>query len=186
MDDLPMKKKQEVLLAAAELAVEHEPAWMKYCTESPIEKLFALAAWARGCWAGDLQFSPGATKEILLHITRGTGMIFAAPQVQIGEYRVDFLFVAERYPPEPPIYVAVECDGHDFHDKTKEQAARDKSRDRDLLAHGVMVMRFTGSELWADACACADEVLALIKSELAECAHRTCEQMEREKGRFVQ
>ncbi|MDQ3254286.1 MAG: endonuclease domain-containing protein [Acidobacteriota bacterium] len=51
----------------------------------------------------------------------------------------------------------VECDGHDFHEKRKEQAAKDKRRDRILQSLGYRVFRFTGSEIHNDAIACAIE-----------------------------
>lgn len=54
--------------------------------------------------------------------------------------------------------VIIECDGHDFHEKTKEQAQRDKKRDRDLQMAGYRVMRFTGSEIFKNAGRCAREV----------------------------
>lgn len=44
----------------------------------------------------------------------------------------------------------VELDGHDFHERTKEQASRDKKRDRDLAAIGLPVIRFTGSDIYKD------------------------------------
>lgn len=66
------------------------------------------------------------------------------PQVQIGKYRVDFLV----HDCNNEVRIIIECDGHDFHEKTKEQAHRDKKRDRDLQAAGYKVFRFTGSEIW--------------------------------------
>ena len=33
----------------------------------------------------------------------------------------------------------MECDGHDFHERTKEQASSDKKRDRSLQAAGFLV-----------------------------------------------
>ncbi|GAB7387405.1 hypothetical protein BSNK01_12410 [Bacillaceae bacterium] len=57
---------------------------------------------------------------------------------------------------------AIECDGHEFHEKSKEQAARDKQRDRDLASLGYVVLRFTGSEIWKDPSKCADQVLDII------------------------
>ena len=56
--------------------------------------------------------------------------------------------------------IGVECDGHDFHEKTKEQAARDKKRDRDLQALGYRVLRFSGSEIYRDVNAC---ILAIFE-----------------------
>lgn len=65
-------------------------------------------------------------------------------QQQIEEYRVDFLIT---YPFMAASGVVVECDGHDFHERTKEQAARDRKRDRRLQQLGYVVLRFTGSEI---------------------------------------
>lgn len=73
-----------------------------------------------------------------------------------GDYRLDFAFECDGK------RVAVECDGHEFHERTKEQAARDKARDRSLVAAGWQVLRFTGSEIWADPGKCASEVGAVI------------------------
>jgi hypothetical protein len=75
-------------------------------------------------------------------------------QAQLGAYRVDFLVAAYG------VSIAVECDGHDFHEKTKEQAARDKRRDRDVQMMGHLVMRFTGSEIYRDPWKAADTVIS--------------------------
>ncbi len=89
------------------------------------------------------------------------GCIF--PQVLVDGYRVDFLALHNK-----GLHgaggIVVECDGHDFHEKTKEQAARDKSRDRHLQDIGLRVFRFTGSEVWRDPFRCADEVLQTVHS----------------------
>lgn len=53
----------------------------------------------------------------------------------------------------------VECDGHEFHERTKEQAAKDRSRDRASTLAGMEVFRFTGSELWRDPYGCAGQVI---------------------------
>jgi very-short-patch-repair endonuclease len=50
------------------------------------------------------------------------------------------------------------CDGHEFHERSKLQASRDKGRDRALLIGGNPVMRFTGSEIWKDTTRCATDV----------------------------
>src|ERR1041384_1385190 len=49
----------------------------------------------------------------------------------IGSYRVDILLAGF-------VHLAIECDGHDFHDRTKQQAAYDRARDRELLLAGVI------------------------------------------------
>ncbi|MCP5810307.1 endonuclease domain-containing protein, partial [Klebsiella pneumoniae] len=53
----------------------------------------------------------------------------------------------------------VECDGHNFHERTPEQAKRDRSRDRDLAFQGYRLLRFTGREIYHDADGCAREIL---------------------------
>jgi|SRR5664280_3633585 len=108
-----------------------------------------------------------------------------APQSQLGNYRVDFLLTLRarcwdaqvarlsrrREPPNEcgeyrviETQVVVECDGHDFHERTKEQAAHDRKRDRLLQDLGFKVFRFTGSEIWKDVFRCAEEaILSLVK-----------------------
>lgn len=62
---------------------------------------------------------------------------------------------------------AVELDGHDFHEKTKEQAARDHSRDRLLTLEQWVPLRFTGSEVFSDPSGCLAEVMAfLVEADL--------------------
>lgn len=81
-------------------------------------------------------------------------------QVPIGNYQVDFLFVmiANSGGVRRTEILVVECDGHDFHERTKEQAAKDKFRDRFMLSNGLPTMRFTGSEIWRDVHSCVEEI----------------------------
>lgn len=91
---------------------------------------------------------------------------FCFSQVQIAGWRVDFVI---HY----PVWrgtdctlkrLLVECDGHDFHERTKDQAKRDRARDRLAQYEGLPVFRFTGSEIWNDPQGCADEVLQFMES----------------------
>ena len=66
------------------------------------------------------------------------------PQQPISCYRVDLAIHARK------MRLVIEVDGHEWHEKTKEQAARDKRRDRDLQQEGWNVFHFTGSEVWCD------------------------------------
>lgn len=68
-------------------------------------------------------------------------------------YRLDVAF--------PKHQVAVELDGHEFH-SSKEARQRDAARDRDLTFRGWTVIRFTGSEIYKDAKACAHEVIDIL------------------------
>lgn len=82
---------------------------------------------------------------------------FLAPQHQIGKYRADFVFGHCRKPTLRDSIV-IECDGHAWHEKTKEQAAKDKARDRFLSAKAGRVIHFTGSEIFRDPSACLWDV----------------------------
>ena len=85
----------------------------------------------------------------------GEAVLIVERQIDIGGWRVDFLIHTHGFSPK----LIVECDGHDFHERTKEQAAKDRARDREFQANGYTVFRFTGSEIWRDPCKCADQIL---------------------------
>lgn len=87
-------------------------------------------------------------------------------QVQIGPYRADFVIGLrpsgnERF----SSMTVVECDGHNYHERTKKQAAHDKKRDRYMAKMGVGVIRFTGSEIYADPKGCADQCLKILEED---------------------
>ena len=63
-------------------------------------------------------------------------------------YRLDFAYFHPMHHGKGLVKIAIECDGHEFHEKTKEQAKRDKERDRYLQSEGWIVARFTGSEIF--------------------------------------
>jgi len=92
---------------------------------------------------------------------------FIVPQYEIGRYRVDFLFGSGKAP-DVSQCVAIECDGFEFHDRTPEQAARDKARDRELNQHVKAVVRFTGREIYRDAGACWLDALKILMREHAQ------------------
>ncbi|MFA1820585.1 endonuclease domain-containing protein [Virgibacillus oceani] len=90
--------------------------------------------------------------------------LFVIPQKEVlangRKYRVDFLIECQT---ENKNYLfAIECDGHNFHEKTKEQAARDKARERNLMKEGYTIIRFTGSEIWKSPSKCAVEAEKII------------------------
>lgn len=112
----------------------------KHKTESPIEKILVEAV------VRALDNDPGAGLSI-------------QTQVPVGKYRLDIAMLSG-----PDLVLAVECDGHNFHDRTKEQAARDRRRDRDILDDfDLATVRFTGSEIHHDSEGCADYCLSLAR-----------------------
>ena len=81
-------------------------------------------------------------------------------EVKIGPYRADFVMGVGGF---ELLRLVIECDGHDYHERTKEQAAHDRKRDRYMIRHGYLTVRFTGSEIHQDAMACAADVFQSIK-----------------------
>ena len=79
------------------------------------------------------------------------------PQFYHRNKRIDFLLIDSKN-----CCIFVECDGHDFHERTKEQAMRDRRRDRDLQRSGVPILRFTGAEIYRDPAACAHEIFDIL------------------------
>lgn len=75
-----------------------------------------------------------------------------------GTYTIDFVIRA-RSDHEQKGAVAIELDGHDFHEKTKQQVANDKKRERAIVRTGLPVLRFSGHGIWKDTAACVREVV---------------------------
>lgn len=88
------------------------------------------------------------------------------PQVVFGKYRADFLIMLSPWPGTRS-YVVVECDGHEFHERTKEQAKRDRERDRYMTSAGHPFLRFTGSEIHKEPMVCANEITRFLANSVA-------------------
>ena len=85
------------------------------------------------------------------------------PQARVstdrGHVNVDFLVKVLRSEAMP---LVIELDGHDFHEKTKQQAAHDRKRERSIIRGGYHVVRFTGHEVFRDSEACVKEVAEML------------------------
>lgn len=93
--------------------------------------------------------------------------VYCRLQAKVGPYRPDFLFIFQyKSKEENKRFLVVECDGHDYHEKTKEQAKHDKSRDRWMTQNNIQLLRYTGSEIYNDSDGCAEEVCALIEKTI--------------------
>ena len=84
-------------------------------------------------------------------------------QVPKLHYRLDMAVMKDN-----SVLCGVECDGHDYHERTMWQAQCDKKRDRDFLMRGVPVMHFTGSEINTNPDNCAFEVISFVNA-MQEC-----------------
>lgn len=133
--------------------IKHTVTDLQEC-ESPIEQLMYL--------------SLKRSIRLLGSIYGAELWLIFCPQYEVEsngkKYRLDFYIHAKVHDNE--VHLAIECDGHDFHERTKEQAVRDKSRDRALTERGFVPIRFTGSEIWRDPNLCAKQVENIIENRL--------------------
>jgi very-short-patch-repair endonuclease len=127
---------------------------------SPVEQMFFIE-WQYYTDRG-LVFSPTARLHLL-------------PQHPVGKYRLDFaldFFTGIVDCPRDSVYfgreeeifknvllplLGIEIDGHEWHEKTKDQVRLDKERERFLVADGWKILRFSGSEVFKDANNCVRE-----------------------------
>lgn len=117
---------------------------------------FGAGTARRRAW---LRRMASAAAESTLETVARVGLVTAGLKVreqvwERGVGRVDFV-VEEA--------VVVEVDGWEFH-QSRDAFERDRARDRELLARGLPVLRFTARELRAD--------LAGAVRQVAEVAHR--------------
>ena len=125
---------------------EFKNAVNKHEITSPIEQLF-LMEWK----FADLE------SRFNLDIEPQTEVVTKA-----GTYRVDFLITSKSMG-ELETAIAIELDGHEFHEKTKEQVARDNQRMRALMQSGMTVLRFSGHELMGKSRDWMGDVIAMIE-----------------------
>ena len=107
--------------------------------ESPIEAAFSLA-WYAFKWMNDSFFA----------------LLSSQVEVQAGgnNYRLDFALVDKPH----NVYVAIELDGHEFHERTPEQVDRRNQRDADLQSAGWVVLHFSGRQILGDPFQCINNV----------------------------
>lgn len=133
--------------------------------ESPIERLFGVHL-IEQCRA-DLQGSQEWTdRGGARHQVRVWFLLSAQARMPESDvdYRADFLLYVGDEDERFFCCVDIECDGHDYHERTKEQARHDRTRDRRLLAAGIPTIRFTGSEINRDPRGCAVECVSTVIS----------------------
>lgn len=85
-------------------------------------------------------------------------------KVKNKKYRVDFL-IPVSYKNQDGITFVIECDGYDFHQKTKKQVEEDNKRQRDLQEAGYEVIRFSGTEIYHKPYQCATAIKNIILSK---------------------
>lgn len=154
----------DIAYCVATRYAEMQTAFNGNIISSPIERrLVGSLLWMKFGEAGYARFDEyGHWYDCDLHKFIKGPAAYITPQASVGRYRVDFLIWAVAG--NETIKLGIECDGHDFHEKTKEQAAKDKRRDREILAADIPMMRFTGSEIYRDAHSCAKQIESVFSA----------------------
>jgi len=141
------------------------------CEGTHIERIFETGLHAMSAFLG-LQGVPGSIAPATflpgsmpddVGFGPGRSHIYFWRQYTVLDWKVDFLLGMQALD-GGECYVVVECDGHEFHERTKEQAAKDRSRDRRLQDAGYRIHRYTGHELYKDPWQCVnDAMLSLLR-----------------------
>lgn len=154
--------------------------------QSPIEKMFlsALICACNNKGIGISLYSEENVPHFEDILSFASSYLLIYPQKQIGKYRVDILLTLIMdgyydYQTEGIISgkhsLIIECDGHDYHEKTKEQASSDKSRDRELQAIGYNIFRFAGSDIYKDVFKCVTECIEYLFDKIINEARNSLE-----------
>ena len=129
---------------------------------SPIEQGFIYGMVGLGLFDPSVRFKdfpvvPSATLfDITIHI-----------QFPIKQFRADFAIELHATENGRKLHkwFVVECDGYQFHHLTREQVTRDKAREREIVAAGYSVLRFSGTEIYRDCTSAAQQVWTICYNE---------------------
>ena len=107
--------------------------------------------------------------------------IFLFPQKEViynnKKYYIDFEFEADDYLTSlifedklknKNFKLAIECDGYEFHQKTKEQVQHDNEREYNLKMAGYEVLRFSGTQIYNNPLKCAEDTYNYIIKRVEE------------------
>lgn len=169
--DLASQFRATLTTTAARIAEEWPDRvgmWVQGVTfDSPLEVLFA------GWWHAIV-----GVYEI------GHGRMFRlVPQFQVRpmerRYRLDFVIELanpDQFADAARVFgatfpkMAVELDGHDYHERTKEQVTARNQRDRELQQDGWRVFHISGSELYRDGYKAVEEIYLAAHDAMTDLA----------------
>jgi very-short-patch-repair endonuclease len=131
----------------------YEPRWISFNHALiPAVELAAHAYVLRGQCESPIEVMLGA------QLCAMGGDLNVIPQFPLDGFRYDFAIYATG---QPGTVVLIECDGKDYH-STPEQIANDERKDAAASRVGMGIVRFTGSDINADARHCARVAVATL------------------------
>lgn len=157
----PKKVQQLLMLPLVEKRL-YPDFWNDEEIKSPIEQIFSTAFY-------------------LYCKTEDKKQIYLFPQKKVScnkkTYYIDFVFEADDYLSylvwdgnikNKDFKLAIECDGYDFHQKTKEQIQHDNEREYDLKMAGYEILRFSGTQIYNNPLKCAEDTYNYIIKKVEE------------------
>ena len=121
--------------------------------KSPIEQIFMFAFSIYTFSNYDETFMEGLCLETQFKIETTNGK----------NYIADFVLHHE-FAAEGSKYLVIECDGHEYHNATKEQVEHDNERDFDIKESVYDIIHFSGSQLFKYPMKCAEQAYKYFKS----------------------
>lgn len=159
--ELP-KKAQQIMMMLFIKDKLMPQAMLEEVIKSPIEKIFITAF------------------EMYIHMSnKEEFFLFPQEKVQIDNktYYADFMFKADEYLTKLILgkeirnynyKLIIECDGYEFHQKTRQQVQKDNEREYDLKMAGYEILRFSGSQIYNEPLKCAEDTYNYIMKKIKE------------------
>ncbi len=146
---------EKVLLACAMGEFGFEPVWRDR------DRAERAIATLESCGVGPNEVMPIPAWSILATADDERLLLSSQPTLVLDDRRMrpDFTLVTGSAF-DGGCKVSIELDGHEFHERTPEQAERDKSKDRLLQRHGWIALRFTGREVLRNPSKCMQEIFS--------------------------
>lgn len=152
---LTLPKKVQELILINNIRQKIYPSVLSEKIESPIEQIFITAF--------ELYIMFNKKKDIFL---------FSQKEIIANgkKYVVDFYFEEDenvnKFNTDKKIII--ECDGYEFHQKTKEQVQKDNEREYNLKMEGYEILRFSGTQIYNNPFKCAEDTYNYIIKRIGE------------------
>ncbi len=156
------KKVQQLLMITLIKAQFYPEFWNDETIKSPIEQIF-ITAFNLYCEYSKNQKIFLFSQEPVICNKKKYYLDF---EFHSADY-LEHLLLGDKIKNED-FKLAIECDGYEFHQKTKEQVQHDNEREYDLKMAGYEVLRFSGTQIYNNPLKCAEDTYNYIMKRIGE------------------
>jgi very-short-patch-repair endonuclease len=125
------------------------------CLVSVIEIMASAVSIAPDC-ESPIEVDLGARLSVAIRLIADPTLLLV-PQYVVGPYRYDFAITRKGRP-----IALIECDGKEFH-ATEDQQANDRAKNDRAAKQGVLLFRFSGSDIFRDGKDCVRTILGTLR-----------------------